>query len=62
MSRFRMLRFAAISWLPLFSMVAGAQAQYNVASDWLSTYPTTTAIHNATTRRGATTPFGAPAR
>src|ERR1700722_7815059 len=53
MSRSRMLRFAAISWLPLFSMVAGAQAQtttvYNVASDWLSTYPTSTALKSATT-------------
>jgi hypothetical protein len=53
MSRSRMLRFAAISWLPLFSMVAGAQAQtpqtYNVASDWLATYPTSTALKSATT-------------
>jgi PEP-CTERM motif len=52
MSRSRMLRFAAISWLPLFSMVAGAQAQipqvYNVASDWLSTYATSTALKSAT--------------
>jgi len=53
MSRFRMFRFAAISWLPLFSMVAAAQAQIpftsNLATDWLSTYPTTTAMAAAHT-------------
>jgi hypothetical protein len=53
MSRFRMLGFAAISWLPLFAMVTGAQAQthqsYNLASDWLASFPTTASQHAATT-------------
>jgi len=52
MSRFRMLGIAAISWLPLFSMVTSAQAQIpftsNVASDWLSTFPTTAAMAAST--------------
>jgi hypothetical protein len=58
MSRFRMLRFAAISWLPLFSLVAGAQAQthlsYNVASDWLSTYSNSAAVASAGVTNGGT--------
>ena len=52
---FRILGLAAISWLPLFSLVAVAQAQshetFNVSTDWLATYPTSTAIlatHTAT--------------
>ena len=50
MRRLRMLRFAAISWLPLFSLGVGAQAQtYNAATDWLSTFPTTASVSAATT-------------
>ena len=52
MSHLRILRFAGISWLALFSIVANAQAQVpftsNVATDWLSTYSTTTAMSHAT--------------
>ena len=48
MSRLRLFRFAAIIWLPLFSMVAGAQAQVpftsNAATDWLATFPTTASV------------------
>lgn len=46
MSRFRMLRIAAISWLPVFAMVAGAYGAqpYNVATDWAATYPTTNSV------------------
>ena len=45
MSRSTLLRFAAISWLPLFSLVASAQAQnnYNAATDWKSTFATSAA-------------------
>ena len=50
MSRFRMLRLAAISWLPVFAMVAAAHGQaYNVATDWASTYPTTASVAASTT-------------
>jgi len=54
MSRFRIVRFAATSWLALFLLVASAQAQdpaYDMAATWLSTYPTSTSLnasHSAT--------------
>jgi hypothetical protein len=49
MSRSARLRFAAISWLPLFSLVAVAQAQntYNAATDWKSTFATSSAVASA---------------
>lgn len=49
MSRSKLLRFAAISWLPLFLLVASAQAQntFNAATDWKSTYATTAAVNSA---------------
>jgi PEP-CTERM motif len=52
MSRFRMLRFAAMSWLPLFSLVASSQVHaqtFNAATNWLATYPTTASVGAATT-------------
>ncbi len=62
MSRFKILGIAAISWLPLLSMVTSAQAQIpftsNVATDWLSTYPTSTVLaasHSATWGNAANT-------
>lgn len=49
MSRFGTLRLWAVASLPLFSLVAVAQAQtYNAATNWLSTFPTTAAVASAT--------------
>ena len=52
MSRFRTLRFSAMSALVLSSLVASAQAQVpftsNAATDWLATYPTTASVGSAT--------------
>src|ERR1700733_5058160 len=49
MSRSKLLRYAAISWLPLFSMVAVAKATtYNAATDLASSYASTTAVLAAT--------------
>ena len=51
MSRLR-IKFAAITWLSLIAMAASAQAQVpftsNLATDWLSTFPTTAAMAAAT--------------
>jgi hypothetical protein len=50
MSRFKLLGFAAISWLPLFTLVTGAQASnlFDAASNWRGTYASTTAVAAAT--------------
>jgi hypothetical protein len=46
MSRNKLLGFAAISWLSLFSLVTVAQASvlFDAASDWKSTYATTSSV------------------
>jgi hypothetical protein len=62
MSRTKLLRIAAISWLPLFSMVAAAQATtYDMAANWASTYATTTAVVGASAATWGTTPEGGQA-
>ena len=54
MKRFQIFGLAAISWLPLFAMVNPVSAHnktYNVSTDWLATYPSSTSIlatHSAT--------------
>ena len=52
MSRFKLLGFAAISWLPLFALVTSAQANnvfnYDAASDWRTTYANVAAVQAAT--------------
>ena len=42
MSRKKLLGFAAISWLPLFSLVGAASASnlFDAASEWKTTYAT----------------------
>ena len=46
MSRFKLLGFAAISWLPLVSLVGNARASelFDAASDWKATYANTAAV------------------
>ncbi len=67
MTKSRIVRFAACSWLPagvlcVFALAGFAQAQtFNVQSDWATTYPTSTAVqssHSATWGAGGT---GVPA-
>jgi len=50
MSRKKLLGFAAISWLPLFSLVGAASASnlFDAASEWKSTYATTAAVAAST--------------
>jgi hypothetical protein len=49
MKRSTFFRRGALSWLPWLSMAVVAQAQsYDVSKDWLTSYPTTTAIAAAT--------------
>jgi len=52
MSRFKLLGFAAISWLPLFTLTANVQATnltFDAASDWKGTYTNTAAVVASTT-------------
>jgi hypothetical protein len=50
MSRFKLLGFAAISWLSLFSLAASARAAtYDMAGDWASTYAGTAAVAASST-------------
>ena len=45
MSRFKLLGFTAISWLPLLAMASVSQANtYDAAGNWLATYATTTSV------------------
>ena len=64
MRRTRMFRCAASAWLALFAVAVGARAQdptYNVATDWATTYPTTTAMAAATSATwGAAGYLGTP--
>ena len=49
MNRSRVLQCAAITGLTVFAMAAMARAQtYDLANDWLSTYPTTASLATAT--------------
>ena len=50
MSRKKLLGFAAISWLPLFSLVGAASASnlFDAATEWKSTYATQSAVAAAT--------------
>ncbi|HEX4144711.1 MAG TPA: PEP-CTERM sorting domain-containing protein [Pirellulales bacterium] len=50
MTRSKIVRFAAYSWLPIFTLVGIAQAStYNVQADWATKYATSTAVQAATT-------------
>ena len=49
MTRSKIVRFAANSWLPVFALAGIAQATtYNVQSDWATAYPNSVVLNNAT--------------